>query len=297
VRFGYHLPQFGDAAVTGAIQRAAQRAEELGFDDVWVSDHLVVPVAQARPAPLLYDPLMALAFAAAATTRIGIGTNVLVAPQYPSPLALANSLASLDSLSGGRLTLGVGSGWSRAEFAALGAPFDHRGTRLEEIVALCREVWSDDPSRHDGLRYPSFSGMRVLPKPAHEIPVWLGGRSEAALARAARIGDGFAGVGHDPAESRVVAQQLRAERPEDAFTVSMRVPIGQQTTAIEFETLVGEYAAAGVGHLLFAPDRGDPGRGGIDTWIRDMEDVAAGVLPVASLDRGREGPRERPGRS
>jgi alkanesulfonate monooxygenase SsuD/methylene tetrahydromethanopterin reductase-like flavin-dependent oxidoreductase (luciferase family) len=190
---------------------------------------------------------------------------VLVAPQYPSPLALANSLASLDALSGGRLTLGAGSGWSRAEFEALGAPFDHRGARLEEVVALCREVWSDDPSRHDGVRYPSFSGMRVLPKPAHHIPIWLGGRSAAALERATRIADGFAGVGLDPTESGVVAQRLRAERPEETFTVSMRVPIGQPTTAVELQALVGEYAAAGVQHLLFAPDRDrclDPRHGG-----------------------------------
>ena len=117
MRIGVHLPQFGRAVATGGIQRAAVLAERLGFDDVWVSDHLVVPADQPYPAPFLYDPLMALAFAAAVTERIGIGTSVLVATQYTSPLATANSLASLDHLSGGRLTIGAGIGWSKAEYA------------------------------------------------------------------------------------------------------------------------------------------------------------------------------------
>jgi alkanesulfonate monooxygenase SsuD/methylene tetrahydromethanopterin reductase-like flavin-dependent oxidoreductase (luciferase family) len=110
--FGIHLPQFGRAAVAGGIERAAKHAEALGYDDVWVSDHLVIPEGQAYPAPMLCDPLMSLAFAAAATDTVGLGTSVLVGPQYTSPLALANSLASLDYLSDGRLTLGIGIGWS-----------------------------------------------------------------------------------------------------------------------------------------------------------------------------------------
>src|SRR5438093_11045227 len=129
-RYGIHLPQFGRAAVTGAIERAARQAEELGFDDVWVSDHLVVPEGQAYPAPHLYDPLMALAFAAAATDMVGIGTSALAGPQYPSPLALANSLASLDHLSGGRLTVGIGIGSSQTETEALTAEHSHRVVRV-----------------------------------------------------------------------------------------------------------------------------------------------------------------------
>ena len=121
MRIGIHLPQFGRALVAGGVERAAREAEQLGFDDVWVSDHLVNPKEQPYPAAYILDPLTTLAFAAAATERIGIGTSVLVGPQYPSPLAVANSLASLDFMSGGRLTLGIGIGWSKREFDALGA--------------------------------------------------------------------------------------------------------------------------------------------------------------------------------
>ena len=101
-----------------------------------------------------------------------------VGPQYPSPLALANSLASLDNMSRGRLTVGVGIGWSAAEYEALHAPFDHRGARLDEIIDLFRTAWRDDPATHDG-RFYSFSDVRVLPKPAHDIPVWVGGGATA----------------------------------------------------------------------------------------------------------------------
>src|SRR5436190_730145 len=110
MRVGIHLPQFGRAATAGSVERAAKLAEDLGFDDVWVSDHLVVPAGQPYPSPYLYDPLVALSFAAAATSTVGLGTSVLVGPQYPSPLAVANTLSTLDHMSAGRLTLGIGIG-------------------------------------------------------------------------------------------------------------------------------------------------------------------------------------------
>ena len=111
VKVGIHLPQYGRASSADAIRRAAVHAEELGFADVWVSDHVAIPASQDYPSPFLYDPLMTLTWAAAATTRVGLGTSVLVLPQH-TPLYLANTLASLDRLSDGRLTIAVGVGWS-----------------------------------------------------------------------------------------------------------------------------------------------------------------------------------------
>ncbi|HLG68458.1 MAG TPA: TIGR03619 family F420-dependent LLM class oxidoreductase [Acidimicrobiales bacterium] len=269
MRVGVHLPQFGRAAVPGGIEKAAKLAEDLGFDDVWVSDHLVAPAAQPYPAPYLYDPLVTLAFAAAATTTVGIGTSVLVGPQYPSPLALANTLASLDNMSGGRLTVGIGIGWSKAEYEALHAPFDHRGARLEEIVDLLRTAWHDDPATHRGTYYP-FEDVRVLPKPGHEVPIWLGGTSDAALERACRKGDGFHGIGVAPEAAADLVRRLRASRPEDSFTLSLRVPwdaskVGADQLRAERDT----YEAAGVQHVVAAPERGD-----LDTWLAGMETIA-----------------------
>jgi probable F420-dependent oxidoreductase len=252
------------------VEEAAQLAEELGFDDVWVSDHLVVPKDQSYPSPYLYDPLIALTFAAATTSAVGLGTSVLVGPQYPSPLALANSLASLDNMSRGRLTVGVGIGWSAAEYEALHAPFDHRGARLDEIIDLFRTAWRDDPATHDGRFYP-FSDVRVLPKPAHDIPVWVGGRSDGAYVRATTRADGFHGVGVGPEDAKALVERLRASRPDDAFTISLRVPWdGNTMEPDEIRAQFQAYGTAGVQHVVIAPERGYA-----DSWLAGMRTLAS----------------------
>jgi probable F420-dependent oxidoreductase len=275
VRIGIHLPQFGRAVETGGTERAASTAERLGFDDVWVSDHLIVPADQPYPSPHLYDPLVALAFAAAATERIGLGTSVLVATQYTSPLAVANTLASLDHMSGGRLTVGVGIGWSKAEYDALGAPFSQRGRRLEEIIALWRTAWRDDPATHDGEFYP-FRNVRLLPKPAHEIPIWLGGSSDAAIERAARLAAGYHGIGVEPKDAADLVRRIRDLRPEETFTISLRVPWDARTDDATVRSQHEEYAAAGIQHLHYAPERGN-----LEAWLAGMEQLAR------QLDLGR----------
>lgn len=272
MRVGVHLPQFGRAATASGIPAAARQVEALGFDDVWVSDHLVVPADQAYPPPRLYDPLITLAFAAAATTTVGIGTSVLVAPQYPSPLAVANSLASLDELSGGRLTVGVGIGWSAAEYAALGAPFDHRGARLEEIIDLWRTAWTDDPASYQG-RFYRFEPVRLLPKPAHQVPVWVGGTSPAALARAARLGDGYHGIRAVGGQTAATVARLRSEAVRPGFTVSYRLDWDQKARpAAAVADEVAAFEADGVDHVLVTLARGE-----LAAWLADVE-VLAGAL-------------------
>jgi probable F420-dependent oxidoreductase len=268
MRIGIHLPQFGRAISTRGIQRAAVQAEELGFDDVWVSDHLVVPADQAYPGPYLYDPLMALAFAGAVTDRVGLGTSVLVATQYPSPLAVANSLASLDYMSGGRLIVGAGIGWSRAEYEALGAAFSQRGRRLDEIISLWRTAWRDDPATHVGEFYP-FENIRVLPQPAHDIPIWLGGTSDAAIERAARMADGYHGIGQSPEDSAALVRRIRAIRPDESFTISMRLGWDPAVEAATVQANLAAYEAAGIQHILYALDRGD-----IEVWLQGVARVA-----------------------
>ena len=212
MQVGIHLPQFGRAASPEAITRAAQAAEALGFADVWVSDHIAIPAAQDYPSPYLYDPLLTLAWAAAATDQVGLGTSVLVVPQHTA-LALANSLASLDALSGGRLTVGAGVGWSAAEFAALGQSFTDRGKRFDEMIDVLRACWGTDPVDFDG-EYVQLDAMKVQPKPAHAIPIWIGGSSEPAYVRAVTRGDGFHAIGLDPAGATTVVARLRRERPD-----------------------------------------------------------------------------------
>jgi probable F420-dependent oxidoreductase len=221
---------------------------------------------------MLCDPLTTLAFAAAATETVGLGTSVLVGPQYTSPLALANSLASLDYLSDGRLTVGIGIGWSQKEYEALHAPFDHRGERLDEIIDLFRTAWRDDPATHDG-RYYAFRDVHVQPQPAHDVPIWVGGSSDAAFARAFRKGDGYHGIGVEPEGAPRLVERIRAARPEEDFTVSLRVPWDARShTVDEIRAQRDAYEAAGVQHLMAAPTRGS-----IDPWLEGMETIATAL--------------------
>src|SRR3954447_22727677 len=144
MRFGIHLPQYGRAAGPEAITRAALQAEALGFADVWVSDHLAVPTGAPYPPPFLYEPVVALTWAAAATSTVGLGTSVLVLP-YRHPLHLAKELASLDLLASGRLVLGAAAGWLEAEFDALGVPFSERGRRTDDTIDVLRACWEQRP--------------------------------------------------------------------------------------------------------------------------------------------------------
>jgi probable F420-dependent oxidoreductase len=272
MRIGIHLPQFGRAASPDAIREGAERAEALGFADVWVSDHIIVPAAQEYPSPYLYDPLMSLAWGAAATTTIGLGTSVLVAPQY-HPLWLANALASLDALSGGRLTVAVGVGWSEAEFDALGQPFHNRGRRTDEIIDAMRVCWRDDPASFAGEHY-RFDDIRLLPKPAHDIPIWVGGSADATYRRAAERGDGFHAIGLDIDGVRELVARIRRDRPDESFTISLRTgwdPQGMDPDRIRRER--AEWDAAGLQHVVAVPWRNNR-----DDYLRSMEMLAELVL-------------------
>jgi probable F420-dependent oxidoreductase len=255
-----------------AIAIAARDAEELGFSDVWVSDHIVHPAAQNYPSPHLYDPLLTLAWAAAATERVGLGTSVLVVPMH-EPVALANQLASLSALSKGRLTLAVGVGWSEAEYEAVGADFRTRGKRLDEALELFRVLWRDDPASFAGT-FRTVTDIRLLPKPVGRIPFWIGGGSEVAYRRGVAKGDGFQLIGVTPEQAAPVVARLREDRPEEDFTISLRTgwdPLGMDPGQIRDERAA--FAEAGIQHVVSAPWRRT-----LDEWRRAMRELAALVL-------------------
>ncbi|MBM3489619.1 MAG: TIGR03619 family F420-dependent LLM class oxidoreductase [Alphaproteobacteria bacterium] len=200
MQLGIHLPHVGRKAGPLAIRRAAEQAEALGFADVWASEHIIVPVgAPYPPSPLFLDPLLTLAWAAACTARVRLGTSVLVLPMR-HPVPLAKELATLQVLSGGRLILGAGVGWLKEEYAALGVPFAERDRRMDEGLRLIRALWHDDPVSFETTWIEAeITNMRMQPKPQPAIPVWIGGTSEAALARAIALGDGWHGTQLEPA--------------------------------------------------------------------------------------------------
>src|SRR6267154_5230103 len=221
MRLGIHLPQIGRKAGAEAIRRAAVQAEELGFADVWVSEHIILPKDRAYPpSAIVYDPILSLTWAAAYTSRVGLGTSVLVLPMR-HPLPLAKELATLQCLSEGRLILGAGVGWLEAEFAALGVPFRERGRRMDEGIAMMRAVWKEDPVSFPARHIPAVvEDMRMLPQPVKPIPIWIGGSSEAALARAVKLADGWHGSRLSPEEAAPIVRRLRERRPEAGFAIS-----------------------------------------------------------------------------
>ena len=268
MRVGIHLPHIGRKAGPQAIRRAAIQAEELGFADAWASEHIIVPKdAPYPPSAIFYDPVLTLTWAAASTSRIGLGTSVLVLPMR-HPLPLAKELATLQNLSEGRLILGAGVGWLEAEFAALGAQFALRGRRMDEGIALMRAAWSEDPVSFTARHIPAvIEGMRMLPQPEKPIPIWIGGSSEAALKRALRL-DGWHGSRVSPEEAAPIARRLRARRPEPEFAISVRSGWDGKDAGALAARLAG-YGEAGVGHVLV-----EPAERALNDWLAAVERVA-----------------------
>jgi len=267
MQIGVHLPHVGRKAGPAAIRDAAIQAEELGFADVWVSEHIILPKgAPYPPSPIFYEPVLTLTWAAAFTKKIRLGTTVLVLPMR-HPIPLAKELATLQLLSEGRLILGAGVGWMEAEFNALGVPFKERGRRMDEGLAMMRAVWTQDPVTFEAKYIDAeIVDMRMRPQPPH-IPIWIGGQSDPAIARSLRH-DGWHGSRTTPEQAVGVVQRLRAVRPEPEFTISLRSSWDGQDDG-ELRDRLAAYAAAGVQHVLVEPvDRE------IADWLRTVERVA-----------------------
>ena len=248
VRLDVHPPQFREPVTAGDVRALAHAAEDGGADDVWVSDHVILPRGSTRPPELFHDALTVLTWAAAVTDRVGLGTSVLVAP-YRHPVLLARALASLDALSGGRLICGIASGWHRREFAALGVPFGGRGRRTDRVIADLRALWA-------GADVPAgpLAGMRIAPGPARPggPPVWVGGDSDAGIARAVRAGDAWHTTVADPgrlAERMAVLRRACADAGRAPLPVSVR----WRATPEQVRERAPALAELGVVHLLVDP--------------------------------------------
>lgn len=272
MQYGIHLPHAGEQAEPALLRRFAIQAEDIGLDDVWVSEHIIVPRDKFPRSPLFYDPVLSLTWVAAVTKRVRLGTSVLVLPMR-HPLPLAKELATLHNFSEGRLILGAGVGWLEPEFAALGVPFAERGRRLDEGMAMMRAVWTQDPVTFHSRTIPAvIEGMTMTPMPISPIPLWLGGSSDAALRRTIRIADGWHGSGLTPAQAAPLVQKLRAGRPGDDFTVSMRVHWNGHDFGV-LKSLVDEFAELGVQHVMIGP---------VDRNIDDWDAVMDGVGKLAA---------------
>ncbi|HET7481281.1 MAG TPA: LLM class F420-dependent oxidoreductase [Actinomycetota bacterium] len=219
--FGLHLPSAGAGVTADGIREVAVGAEGLGFDTVWMFDHLFTPTGleskypytssgnyAVQPQDPFFDPLGLFGVIAGATSRVKMATGVLIAA-YRHPIVLAKTIATIDNFAPGRIVLGVGAGWMREEFEGVGVGYDRRGARLEEYIRALRAIWSGDPVAFEGEFY-SWQEAGFLPAPTAPIPIVIGGHGDRALRRAARVGDGWAvvtapgqGAGLDGASARI----------------------------------------------------------------------------------------------
>ena len=286
MRYGFYLPTRGRSAEPDALETLVARGEALGFHSTVIADHVVFPVSIASKYPYTIsgafpgggdalEQLTLMSFVAAKSNQLRLITSVMIVP-HRNPVLTAKMLATIDVLSRGRLTVGVGVGWLREEFAALGAAsFERRGAVSDEYLRIFKTLWTQNPASFEGEFY-RFAELKCLPQPVQKPhpPIWIGGHSRAALRRVARHGDGWHPVGANPAamlapaEFKTLLDELyrltEAEgRDPGALTISYKAPLydegvpaggvrrpfsGTRDQVVED---VATYARLGVTELIF----------------------------------------------
>ena len=323
MKYGLTLPGRGPLATPDNLAAIARRAEALDYDVVLFGDHIVVPRHIASPYPytetgefpgsasgVAMEQLTVLAFLAGQTQRIRLATSVIIVP-HRNPLVAAKALATLDVLSKGRLVVGVGVGWRREEFEALGLPpFEERGAVTDEYIRAFKELWTSDDPRFEG-QYCRFSNLAFLPKPVQKPhpPIWVGGESRRALRRTAELGNGWYPISANPQfplgepaqlaarRQRLAAYAKEAGRDPSAIEVIFRTPDYQLRTdggtgasaaagrrpfvgtAAEIAADIRRYEAMGVGSLVLTLDRLSRN---LDDMLQHMEALATQVWPQVS---------------
>ena len=295
MRFGFYLPNSGPTAQPDSLSEIARRGDQLGFDCMVAPDHIIQPTNIESPYPYTVsgnfgggarsdgewpEQLTTLAFLAGITQRIRLVTSVMIVP-YRNPILTAKMLATIDMLSKGRLTVGVGVGWMEEEFEALDAPpFAKRGAVTDEYLRAFKELWTSDDPHFEG-EFCSFSGLSFLPKPTQKPhpPIWVGGQRRRAIRRAAQLGDAWHPVGAIPAatlEPEELSEKVailgryaeKAGRDPGSVEVAMKAPLYDTSLPSGVDRLGGDrrrfsgspdevlqdvqtYSDIGVGHLIF----------------------------------------------
>ncbi len=243
------------------VAGVARAAEAAGLESLWGGEHVVLPDPQAPPSPMapqdrILDPIIALTYCAAVTTRVRLGTGIIILPQR-NPLVLAKELASLDALSNGRLIFGIGVGYLQPEFRALGAPYEQRGAVTDDYLAAMQAIWSQARPAYQG-RFVSFADIQAHPQPVQRPhpPIVVGGRTAAAFRRAVQQGHGWYGFGLDVDGTAQALAGLRSAaaqytRPAHLGPLEISITPGRGT-GVDLAT-AEKFAALGVHRLILMP--------------------------------------------
>ena len=262
MKLGLFNINMGAQSRPDALVSAARAAEESGFESLWAGEHVILPDPQVPPSPMApqdpaLDPFIALTYAAAVTSTIRLATGIVIVPQR-NPVVLAKQIASLDVLSEGRFTLGIGVGYLEPEFRAIGADFEHRGAVTDEFVAAMHTLWYAEQPEHRG-RFVDFGGVDAHPRPVQQpIPLVVGGHTPAAYRRAVATGHGWYGFAMTPESAGASLDGLRAaadevERPAELGALEITVtPRGRLTAEA-----ASAFAALGVHRIVVIPNPKD----------------------------------------
>lgn len=276
MKFGLRYCNTGRYVDPAAAVELLQAADEAGFESAWTVEHTVVPSGYASAYPYsndgkmaggredfpLPDPLIWLAYVAAATSRIRLATGILILPQH-NPVVAAKQIATLDHMSGGRMLLGVGVGWLKEEFEAIGVPFERRGRRTDEYIQAMRELWTADRPTFQG-EFVQFDAAYCRPQPVNgSVPIIVGGHSEAAARRAGRLGDGFFPARGASAELIGLARETADASGRDGRALEVTTSLPDSLDEIP------AMAVAGVDRLLVPVSP----MAGLDTVIGGPDDV------------------------
>ena len=276
MKFGLRYCNTGRYIDPAKAVELVQAGEDAGFESAWTVEHTVVPEGYQSAYPYsedgkmaggqddvpLPDPLIWMAYVAAATTRIKLATGILILPQH-NPVITAKQVATLDYMSGGRVLLGIGVGWMREEFEALGAPFDDRGARTDDYVSAMRALWGQEKATHQG-EYAKFKDVYCRPQPINgTVPIIVGGHSRPAARRAGRLGDGYFPARGAPADLIALARQTAQEagRDPDALEITTSLPDDLDE--------IPALAAAGITRILVPVTP----MAGLNTRISNPDDV------------------------
>ena len=292
MQYGLALPSLGDDSTREGVEAAAETAERLGFADIWVTDHLLVDASAAEDYGRIFEAVTTLAYLAGRTKSVRLGASVIVVPMR-NAIVLAKELATIDVFSRGRLTVGVGVGWSAAEFGNVGVAgrMRERGAYTEETIRVWRHLWSGATWPFHG-RFHTFDDFVFGPRPDQggELPIWVGWRQEAALRRVGRVADAYHSSQTPPSayESRIPIIRAAAEeagRPMPALSARVRIRMGStdasdgyalRGTPEEIAAEIRAYAELGVTHLLLAfPERDPEGiAAAADRFMREIGPLA-----------------------
>jgi len=278
VKLGLFAVNEGPCLDPEVASGVARQAEAAGFESLWVGEHVVLPDPRVAPSPMeptdpIHDPLISLSYLAAVTTKVLLGTGIIILPQR-NPLVLAKQIASLDVLSNGRVIFGIGAGYLQPEFEAVGVPFANHGPRTDEHLAAMRALWSEERPSFSG-RFVNFSNVNAYPRPVQKlVHTVVGGRSPAALKRSVEQAHGWYGYRLDHDATRTIMDAIRQtesdyQRPTELGKLEISITPPRMTLDAD---AVRRYADLGVDRLVIRP------------WgIHSPDDLARFVEQTAAL--------------